>query len=451
MSSSSVSLTFIFLLLVPLLCSSATSSSPSSDNITELFDNWCRKHGKAYASEEERQYRLQVFRGNHDFVIQHNHMSSSTYSLSLNALADLTHHEFRTSRLGLSASAMRIKRHRQRQNQNQSLGANVQNLPDEVDWRAKGAVTNVKDQGSCGACWSFSATGAMEGINQIVTGSLVSLSEQELIDCDRSYNTGCNGGLMDYAYQFVANNGGMDTEEDYPFQERDGTCNKQKLKRRVVTIDSYTDVPSNDEKALMKAVATQPVSVGICGSERAFQLYSSGIFTGPCSTSLDHAVLIVGYGSKNNVDYWIVKNSWGKRWGMDGYIYMQRNTGNSEGLCGINMLASYPIKTHPNPPPPSPPGPTKCNLFTYCSSGETCCCARQIFGLCFSWKCCGLESAVCCKDGRHCCPRDYPICDTTRNLCLKKTGNFTEIKPFWKKDSSKKLSSIGSAFEEWVM
>ncbi|TVU25926.1 hypothetical protein EJB05_28447, partial [Eragrostis curvula] len=114
----------------------------------------------------------------------------------------------------------------------------------------------------------------MEGINKIKTGSLISLSEQELIDCDRSYNQGCNGGLMDYAFKFVIKNGGIDTEEDYPFHQTDGTCNKNKLKRRVVTIDGYTDVPSNNEDSLLKAVAQKPVSVGICGSARAFQLYS---------------------------------------------------------------------------------------------------------------------------------------------------------------------------------
>ncbi|XP_021839249.2 low-temperature-induced cysteine proteinase-like [Spinacia oleracea] len=124
------------------------------------------------------------------------------------------------------------------------------------------------------------------------------------------------------------------------------------LARHVVTIDGYVDVPPNNEKELLKAVATQPVSVGICGSERSFQLYSKGIFTGPCSTSVDHVVLIVGYGSENGVDYWIVKNSWGTSWGMKGFVHMQRNSGVS-GICGINVMPSYPTKTSPNPPPPA--------------------------------------------------------------------------------------------------
>lgn len=156
------------------------------------------------------------------------------------------------------------------------------------------------------------------------------------------------------------------------------------LKRYVVTIDGYKDVPSSNEQALLKAVAIQPVSVGICGSERAFQLYSKGIFTGPCSTSLNHAVLIVGYGSENGIDYRIINNSWGKSWGMSGFMHMLQNSGNSAGVCGINTLASYPIKTYPNPPPPPPPSPTptKCDIFTSCSQGETCC-ANRIFGICF--------------------------------------------------------------------
>ncbi|XP_076922208.1 low-temperature-induced cysteine proteinase-like [Bidens hawaiensis] len=405
---------FFILILSPL---TAISTS-------DLFQQWCHHHNKSYPTEEEHLYRFNVFQDNYDYILRHNAHSNTSYTLDLNAFADLTHHEFKLARLrGLSVShpsadPIRLNRG----------GSGIQSsteIPKSLDWREKGAVTKVKDQGSCGACWAFSATGAMEGINQIVTGSLISLSEQELVDCDRSFNSGCDGGLMDYAFEFVIKNKGIDTEEDYPYQGRATTCNKNKMKTRVVTIDGYIDVPENNEAQLLQAVAIQPVSVGICGSERAFQLYSKGIFTGPCSTALDHAVLIVGYGSKDGVDYWIIKNSWGTSWGMDGYMYMQWNIGDSNGLCGINMLASYPIKTSPNPPPSPTPKPVKCNLFTWCGEGETCCCATKVLGICLKWMCCELNASVCCKDQRHCCPSDYPICDSQRNLCLKQTGNGT--------------------------
>nr|GEX22635.1 xylem bark cysteine peptidase 3 [Tanacetum cinerariifolium] len=316
--------------------------------------------------------RLAVFEQNYDYIMQHNTILNSTYSLSLNAFADLTHDEFKLARIrGLSIGNGNGYGDVMRLNEGRSGIRDVKDVLKALDWREKGAVTNVKDQGSCGACWSFSATGAMEGINQIVTGDLISLSEQELVDCDRSFNSGCDGGLMDYAYEFVIKNNGIDTEEDYPYLGKQTSCNKNKKKRNVVTIDGYTDIPENNEDQLLQAVAVQPVSVGICGSERAFQLYSKGIFTGPCSTALDHAVLIVGYDSKDGVDYWIIKNSWGTSWGMDGYMYMARNTADSHGICGINMLASYPIKTSPNPQPTPTPKPVKCNLFSWCSEGPT--------------------------------------------------------------------------------
>ncbi|KAJ6684824.1 hypothetical protein OIU79_015017 [Salix purpurea] len=310
--------TFVATLLLSLL------SLSSSSDISQLFETWCKEHGKTYTSQEEKSYRLKAFEDNCDFVKKHNEGNSS-YTLSLNAFADLTHQEFKSSRLGLSAAPLNLDQ------RNLEVTGVFGDIPASIDWRKKGAVTNVKDQGSCGACWSFSATGAIEAINKIATGSLVSISEQELVDCDRSFNSGCEGGLMDYAFKFVINNHGIDTEEDYPYRAQDGTCKKEKLKRHAVTIDKYVDVPPNNEKQLLQAVAAQPVSVGICGSERAFQMYSKGIFTGPCSTSLDHAVLIVGYGSENGVDYWIVKNSWGTSWGMSGYMHMQRNSGNSQG------------------------------------------------------------------------------------------------------------------------
>ncbi|KAJ3674681.1 hypothetical protein LUZ60_005297 [Juncus effusus] len=411
----------LFFLLSPL-ASSSSSFSP-------LFESWCSKYNKTYASEEEKLARFRVFEQNAAFVEAHNSAADKGYSVELNGFADLTANEFRSARLGLAAQSIAQPSGRTVFN---GFGAEFK-IPDSLDWRDQGAVTKVKDQGSCGACWSFSATGAIEGINKIVTGSLVSVSEQELIDCDRSYNMGCNGGLMDYAYKWVIKNDGIDSESDYPYKAKDGSCNNNKVKNRVVTIDGYTDILPNREDLLLQAVATQPISVGICGSASGFQLYSKGIFTGPCSTSLDHAVLIVGYGSSDDQDYWIVKNSWGSSWGMDGYILMQRNANNSNGLCGINMMPSYPIKTGPNPPPG--PGPTKCGIITYCEGGGTCCCRWKLFGVCLSWGCCGLESAVCCEGGKYCCPSSYPVCDVSDKQCLKGNGNMTGVGAIERKGS----------------
>ncbi|KAK1698115.1 hypothetical protein QYE76_014812 [Lolium multiflorum] len=443
----------LLLLLLPLLSASAAAAGQRSLPLSAyepLFNSWCAEHGKSYATPGERAARLAAFADNAAFVDAHNNGNGNaapSYTLALNAFADLTHAEFRAARLGgLVVGPRLVGGERPPASSDGAFeGAVGAAVPDALDWRQSGAVTGVKDQGSCGACWSFSATGAMEGINKIKTGSLVSLSEQELVDCDRSYNSGCGGGLMDYAYKFVVKNGGIDTEEDYPFRQADGTCNKNKLKRHVVTIDGYKDVPANKEDSLLQAVAQQPISVGICGSAQAFQLYSQGIFDGPCPTSLDHAVLIVGYGSEGGKDYWIVKNSWGERWGMKGYMYMHRNTGTSSGMCGINMMASYPTKTSPNPPPSPGPGPTKCSVFTSCPEGSTCCCSWRALGLCLSWGCCELENAVCCSDNRSCCPADYPICDTAGGRCLKGNGNFSSIEGIKRKQAFSKSIKSGIA------
>ena len=195
-----------------------------------------------------------------------------------------------------------------------------------------------------GCCWAFSAVAAMEGITQLKTGKLISLAEQELVDCDTSgEDQGCEGGLMDDAFEFIIQNKGLATEANYPYKGVDGTCNKNKEASHAAQITGYEDVPANSENALLKAVANQPVSVAIDASGSAFQFYSSGVFTGDCGTELDHGVTAVGYGTASDgTKFWLVKNSWGSSWGENGYIRMQRDVDANEGLCGIAMEASYP-------------------------------------------------------------------------------------------------------------
>jgi len=215
--------------------------------------------------------------------------------------------------------------------------------PDSVDWRTQGYVTPIKDQGQCGSCWAFSAVASLEGQNFKKTGKLVSLSEQNLVDCSTAQgNQGCNGGLMDQAYEYIKTNNGIDTEASYPYKAVDQAC-KFDAANIGATVTGYTDIPSGDETALTNAIATiGPIAVAIDASHLSFQLYRKGVYHELlCSSkNLDHGVTAVGYGVESGKDHYIVKNSWGEIWGEKGYILMSRGRNNN---CGIATSASYPL------------------------------------------------------------------------------------------------------------
>lgn len=237
--------------------------------------------------------------------------------------------------------------------------------------------------------WAFSAVGAIEGINKIQTGELVSLSEQQLVSCDTEQDMGCGGGLMDFAFDYVVKNGGIDTEKDYGYWAWGIPCQtRREHDRTAVTIDGHEDVPENDAEALKKAVANQPVSVGICASP-ALQFYHSGVLTDKsCCQQLNHGVLVVGYddaGGKNGA-HWIVKNSWGPEWGESGYFKLAQASSKPAGVCGLYQAASYPVKETTT----NPEVPEICGLFgfTECPLHQSCVCNFNLFGLfCLFWGC----------------------------------------------------------------
>jgi C1A family cysteine protease len=222
-------------------------------------------------------------------------------------------------------------------------------IPDEVNWIALGGVTDVKNQGACGSCWAFSTTGALEGAKFVHTGELVALSEQHLLDCDHK-DLGCRGGLMDNAFKFDQKTGGLCSEEDYPYEAKQGrVCNPNNCTEVPGTIvNTFYDVPPGDPKTLMAALSMQPVSVAIQANQFVFQFYKEGVLTDDScgkSAQLDHGVLAVGYGNDNETGepFFMIKNSWGDKWGENGYIRMSRKSKNEYGMCGVLKMASYPV------------------------------------------------------------------------------------------------------------
>merc|ERR1712212_836861 len=289
-----------------------------------------QKHGKVYSNIMEEFYRMKVYSDNKVFVEKHNaeHAEGKhTYTVALNKFADLTTEEWSATYKGLV----------RRRSMPHEVHQIVEEAPETMDWRDQGVVSAIKDQGQCGSCWAFSATGSLESAWVLAGNSMVTLSEQQLVDCSTFYgNHGCDGGNIDLAFDYIKANDGIESESSYPYTARDGTC--RDYASATASIKSYVDVSAFSEKSLQNAVGTKgPVSIGIDASHQSFQLYSDGIYNEPsCSEfRLDHGVLAVGYGD----GYWLVKNSWGTGWGMSGYIKMTRDGSNQ---CGVATEASYP-------------------------------------------------------------------------------------------------------------
>lgn len=308
------------------------------------FENFIGRFSKQYDSLEQIRERFYIFKQNLATIVKHNLDNTQNFTMGINQFTDLTPDEFNTKYIGGV-----------RQNQPLTFygcnsftydGSHESSLPESVDWRTENAVTPVKDQGQCGSCWTFSATGAMEGAWATSKGEMVSLSEQQLVDCATGFqygSHGCNGGQMDGAFKYAIQYGSA-SEYMYPYTSGTGKtydCDESATPEAVFS--SCSDVESNDQMALKKAVARQPVSIAIEADSRYFQSYSSGVLTSSdCGTQLDHGVLIVGYGEENGIKYWLVKNSWSTSWGDDGYVKIGRSDSqNDPGICGIAMQPSF--------------------------------------------------------------------------------------------------------------
>ncbi|KAL6865222.1 hypothetical protein ACP4OV_016373 [Aristida adscensionis] len=309
-----------------------STSAIDEEAMKARHETWMTEHGRTYKDEAEKTQRFRVFKANVDSIDSSN-AAGKKYHLAINKFADMSNDEFIAMYTGFKPMPSRGKKLSGFKYENFTLS----DIPQAVDWTKKGAVTKIKDQKQCGCCWAFSTVGAVEGIHQIMTGQLQSLSAQQLVDCSTN-NHGCQGGNMDIAFQYIVDNGGIATEDAYPYKATQSMCQSV---QPSVKIRGHQDVPQDNEDALAMTVANQPVSVGIDAKSTNFQFYHSGVMPGDgCGTEMTHAVTAVGYGSaQNGGQYWLLKNQWGEDWGERGYMRLERGT----GACGVAKMASYPV------------------------------------------------------------------------------------------------------------
>lgn len=307
-----------------------------------LFENFMKKYNRKYANDLEHNMRMRTFKRNLHKIEMLNKHEQGTAKYGITEFADMTEKEY------LHRTGLRVpERHENDLGNPTAHIPEIEDLPTEFDWREKSAVTAVKNQGQCGSCWSFSVTGNVEGLHAIKTGKLEAYSEQELLDCDTTDNA-CNGGYMDDAFKAIEKIGGLELEEEYPYMARKQKKCMFNSTLSHVKVKGVVDLPKGDEVAMQKfLVSTGPISIGI--NANAMQFYRGGVshpWKVLCRKSnLDHGVLIVGYGIKEyplfnkTLPYWTIKNSWGPKWGEQGYYRVYRG----DNSCGVAEMASSAV------------------------------------------------------------------------------------------------------------